>query len=70
MATVTLDVFGMACGGCAQKVKEALEALQNVHHATVSLDHHCVDINYTADSQTNITQFQTVIEDIGFDTAP
>lgn len=70
MATVTLDVFGMACSGCAQKVNDALEALQNVHHVTVSLDRHCIDIDYTAESQTDIQQFQTVIEDIGFDITP
>ena len=37
--------------------------------ATVSLNHHCVEINYTAEFHTDIKPFQTVIKDIGFDVA-
>lgn len=38
METVTLKISGMVCGGCAASVKAALEAVQGVLSAEVSLE--------------------------------
>ncbi len=37
MKTVTLNVNGMSCEGCANSVKSALSQLPGVHKADVSL---------------------------------
>jgi len=36
METVTLHIFGMACGGCANTIANALQALEGVLAADVS----------------------------------
>ncbi len=37
MKTITLNVTGMSCEGCANTVKSALSQLTGVHNAEVSL---------------------------------
>lgn len=67
MTTVTLKVSGMACGGCASKVKQALEGIAGVTNADVTLENGHVEVTYTESAEANRACFQTVIEDLGFD---
>lgn len=45
----TLAITGMSCGHCASHVKSALEGLEDVEHAAVSLDRGRAQITLSAD---------------------
>ncbi len=38
MKTITLNVTGMSCEGCANSVRSALSRVEGVHNAEVSLE--------------------------------
>lgn len=48
METITLNIGGMACGGCAATVEKALLALDGVVSAEVSHTESRADITYDA----------------------
>ena len=45
----TLAISGMSCGHCVSHVKSALEGLEGVTRADVSLDEHRADLTLVAD---------------------
>lgn len=67
MTAVTLKVSGMACAGCASKIKQATEELAGVISTDVILENGDVNIIYTEDEKANPVHFRTIIEDLGFD---
>lgn len=67
MTTATLTVTGMACEGCASKVKQALAMIEGVTQANVALDTGSVDISYAESEQANPMQFKKAIDALGFD---
>jgi len=64
MAT-TLQVDGMACGGCEETVVEALEDVDGV--AEASADHE--DGTATATGDADATTLVSAVEDAGYDVA-
>jgi copper chaperone CopZ len=44
--TITLSIAGMACGGCANTVKQAIMALEGVVSADVSHADACAVVQY------------------------
>lgn len=69
MSFVTLSVQGMSCGGCAGKVKRALQALDGVGEVDVVLASGAVTVEYDEHSQANPETFRRTVEDLGFDVA-
>lgn len=64
--TFQFQIEGMTCQGCAKSVKNALLALQGVHHVTVDFETKTA----TVDIDDNLANYQTIIEtidDAGFD---
>ncbi len=45
----TLAITGMSCGHCVSHVKSALEGVEDVEHADVSLDRGQAEITLSAD---------------------
>ncbi|MCB2253813.1 cation transporter [Pseudomonas chlororaphis] len=69
MSFVTLSVQGMSCGGCAGKVKRALEALDGVAQVDVVLEDGAVTVEYDENSKVSPESFRGVVEELGFDVA-
>lgn len=46
METVTLKIFGMACGGCAASVKNALMAVNGVSAVDVSVENAVANVTF------------------------
>lgn len=67
MVTTEMKVSGMACDGCANKIKKALEEIDGVSHVDVVLDSGHVKIAHTGNVHANMAKFQNVIETLGFD---
>lgn len=66
MATLTLTVSGMSCGGCVKSVTQVLQALPGVAQAEVTLDPPHATVDYDPGRLTA----QTLIDAIrgaGFD---
>lgn len=55
METVTLNISGMACGGCAASVKAALEAENGVSSAEVSLENAEAVVTFDPASASGVT---------------
>lgn len=62
-----LNVTGMFCGDCVEKVKGALEKTSGVLSADVSLDDNAATVKFD-DSKTNPAQLADVVTDSGFET--
>ena len=45
--TVSLEVGGMTCEGCSNRVKSALESIQGVNSADVSHESGIATVSYT-----------------------
>ncbi len=67
MSVIKLNVEGMSCGGCSGKVKKALEAVDGVESVDVVLETGVVTVNYQESLSANTEQFQSLIEELGFD---
>lgn len=67
MSHATISVQGMSCGGCANKVKNALEALNGVHGVDVALEAGLVNVEYDETEKANPGAFRDAIEELGFD---
>ena len=67
MATITLNIDGMTCGGCVKSVTKVLNDLDGVHSATVSLENKNAEVEFD-EGKTQIAQLVEAVEDAGFDT--
>ena len=68
MATLTLKVGGMTCGGCANSVRKAVAAVPGVQSVDVSLEAAQATVTYD-DAKAQAAQLKSAIEDAGFETA-
>ncbi|UOO80772.1 cation transporter [Uruburuella testudinis] len=68
MATITLNIGGMTCGGCVNSVTRVLEALDGVGQANVDLAAAQAEIEYDPAKVSTETLIEAV-EDAGFDAA-
>ena len=66
MATVTLNIDGMTCGGCVKSVTKVLNGLDGVRSATVSLENKNAQVEFD-ESKIQIAQLVEAVEDAGFD---
>lgn len=62
----TLNIDGMTCGGCVKSVTNAINQVEGVQNAEVSLENKSVKIDFD-DSQTDLDTLKQAIEDAGFD---
>ena len=67
MSHATINVQGMSCGGCASKVKNALEALDGVQGVQVTLETGLVNVEYNETEKANPDVFRDTDEGLGFD---
>ncbi|GAB4074542.1 copper chaperone CopZ [Barrientosiimonas marina] len=66
MAQIQLNVKGMDCGHCKTAVTNALEELDGVTSANVSVENGTADAEYD-DSKVTFDQMKEAIEDQGYD---
>lgn len=66
MQGVTFNIQGMACGGCATKIENALSQQAGVVTVKVSLADANAKINFD-DGQTNEDILKSVIENLDFE---
>ena len=66
MATITLNIDGMTCGGCVKSVTKVLNDLDGVHSATVSLENKNAQVEFD-EGKIQIAQLVEAVEDAGFD---
>ena len=66
MATVTLNIDGMTCGGCVKSVTKVLTGLDGVRSATVSLENKNAQVEFD-EGKIQIAQLVEAVEDAGFD---
>lgn len=62
---ITLKVNGMSCNHCVASVKSALESVDGVVSATVSLENASADV--VCNDDMNKDTLVAVVEEIGFD---
>jgi copper chaperone len=63
--TLTLEVHGMTCGGCEQRVRDAVGALDGV--ATVTPEHIGDEVEVTYDAaRLDAGRIAAAIADLGF----
>lgn len=67
MSTIQFTVEGMSCGGCSSKVKNTLEALDQINQVEVELATGVVKVHVQADQTIDQEQIKAAIEDLGFD---
>lgn len=67
MSYTTINVQGMSCDGCASKVKNALEALNEIHGVQVTLETGLVNVEYNETEKANPDVFRDTVEGLGFD---
>ena len=66
MATVTLNIDGMTCGGCVKSVTKVLNGLDGVRSATVSLENKNAQVEFD-EGTIQIAPLVEAVEDAGFD---
>ena len=66
MATVTLNIDGMTCGGCVKSVTKVLNGLDGVRSATVSLENKNAQVEFD-EGKIQMAQLVEAVEDAGFD---
>jgi len=63
--TLTLEVYGMTCGGCEQRVRDAVGALDGV--ASVTPEHIGDEVEVTYDAaRLDVGQIAAAIAGLGF----
>ena len=65
METITLNVSGMQCGGCASTIKEKLEGFEGVTTAQAAHKEGKVEIEFDP-AKTNVEALKKVIADAGY----
>lgn len=66
MANKTIKVEGMTCGHCKSSVEGALNKLEGVNSAEVSLEDNQVTVEYQED-KVDDTEMSDAIEEQGYD---
>ena len=66
MASVTVPVEGMTCGGCVASVTRALERLDGVQSARVSLADGAAEVDYDPE-RVGADQLVQAVRDAGFE---
>ena len=66
MATVTLNIDGMTCGGWVKSETKVLNGLDGVRSATVSLENKNAQVEFD-EGKIQIAQLVEAVEDAGFD---
>lgn len=66
MATVTLNIDGMTCGGCVRSVIQILTDLEGVIHADVSLENKTAIVEFD-NNKIKGNQLVDAVESGGFD---
>jgi copper chaperone len=66
MATTTLNIQGMTCGGCVKSVTAALQREEGVEKVEVLLEQGKATVDYDP-AQTSPQQLVEVVDDIGFE---
>lgn len=66
MATATITVKGMTCGGCVNSVTKALKGVEGVQEANVDLQGQKATVTFD-DSKTSVTALKEAVEDAGYD---
>ncbi|WP_206915830.1 heavy-metal-associated domain-containing protein [Alicyclobacillus suci] len=66
MATATITVKGMTCGGCVNSVTKALKAVDGVQEANVDLQGQNATVTFD-DSKTSVAALKEAVEDAGYD---
>lgn len=69
VATATFQVDGMHCGGCAEKVKKALDANAAIVKVDVKVADKRVTVDYDAE-KLNPEQIAKLITDLGYPAKP
>src|SRR5262245_20709582 len=62
-----LAVSGMSCGNCARHVTEAIQKVNGVRSATVSLDSHQASVRWDSGHEPNVSAVIQAIEAAGYD---
>ena len=65
MKECTIKVEGMVCGGCENRVKNAVSAIDGVEN--VVADHNTGIVTVTSKEDLDVNQIKEKIEDIGFE---
>ncbi|MGN8225645.1 heavy-metal-associated domain-containing protein [Gracilimonas sp. BCB1] len=65
MKTITLNISGMGCSGCANTVESALQSLDGVDTAKVELDKETARVSFD-DSRVQLSDFEKAIDDSGY----
>ena len=66
MATITLNIDGMTCGGCVKSVTKVLNGLDGVRSATVRLEHKNAQVEFD-EGKIQMAQLVEAVEDAGYD---
>jgi copper chaperone len=66
METITIKVGGMSCGGCVKNVTGALEGLDGVQKAEVSLEQAQAVVSFDG-AKVQRADLMQAVEDAGFD---
>lgn len=67
MATATITVKGMTCGGCVNSVTKALSGVQGVQEAKVDLEGEKATVTFD-ESKASVASLKEAVEDAGYDT--
>ncbi len=65
MAEINLKVKGMMCGGCENRVKNALEDIEGIEKVTA--DHVSGNVNVVCSDSVEKSIIEETIEDIGYE---
>lgn len=65
MNEVILKVQGMFCTGCENRIKNALENIENIETVEANSKDNIVTISYKNDL--SINEIKAIIEDLGFE---
>mgnify|MGYP004566959115 FL=1 len=65
MKECTIKVDGMVCGGCENRVKNAVSTIDGVE--SVVADHNTGIVTVTSKEDLDVNQIKEKIEDIGFE---
>lgn len=62
--TVTYQVVGMSCGGCANKVKNNVSSIEGVENVNVDLSFGNVEVTFGTEASNDLVA--TKIEELGY----
>lgn len=64
--SITLNIDGMSCNGCATTVQETLNKMDGVSDAKVDLENESASVTYNTDA-VSVSDFKQAVEDAGYD---